>query len=324
MQKNPLPNVDMEFALDRASLMLSGENVGIVRAQVSSLSFNMQLFEDRSGKFALTLQDLSANNLTPGTPYPDLLLPAYSRSWEGDDMFLRVDAEIAKPVGNITVVQHFEVNVHPIQVCITQEVIMQLIGFFSPSAKVNGTKEEQREEVRSQFLQARTASNSSADGRVGSAIMKAVKGAGKAAAHPLSRGRTHRGDSDEEAMSSIRKPKGGALHNIAEDPSQWIAKLAALSESEEMPLFGSADELEQHLVSDPKNRAKSSILFKRIRLGAVEVLLTYKHKKNTAATPQFPTERGWFWLVLSLISFLGFLTGHITQWQQYDQHVHCQ
>ncbi|KAG7401009.1 hypothetical protein PHYBOEH_003599 [Phytophthora boehmeriae] len=285
-QKNSLPNVDIEFTLDRASLMLSGETAGIVRAQVSSLSFQMQLFEDRSGKFALTLQDLSANNLNPGTPYPDLLVPAYSRSWEGDDMFLRIDAEIAKPVGNITVVQHFEVNVHPIQVCITQEVIMQLIGFFSPSTKLNGTKEEQREEVRSQFLQARTASGSSSDGRVGSAILKVVKGAGKAAAHPLSRGRTHRGDSDEEAASSFRKSKAGTLHNIAEDPSQWIAKLAAsLSESEEASnIFGSPDELEQHVTFDPKSRAKNSILFKRIRLGAVEVLLTYKHKKSSTST----------------------------------------
>ncbi|KAG7389955.1 hypothetical protein PHYPSEUDO_009213 [Phytophthora pseudosyringae] len=292
---NPLPNVDLEFALDRASLTLSGEHVDIVRAQVGSLCFKIQLFEDHSGNFALTLQDLSVNNLSPGTPYPDLLLPVYSRSWEGDDMFLRVDAEIAKPVGGITVVQHFEVNVHPIQVCITQEVIMQLVTFFSPSDSANSTKEEQRAEVRSHFLQARTASSSTGDGRVGSAIIKAVKVAGKAAAHPLSLGRTHRGDSDEELLSSARKGKGGALHHIPEDPSQWIAKLVNLSASDELPLFNSSDEAEQHHaesaereMSEMKDRAKNSILFKRIRLGAVEIVLTYKNKKSNLGNSSTP------------------------------------
>eukprot|EP00644_Phytophthora_capsici_P012563 jgi/Phyca11/546925/estExt2_Genewise1Plus.C_PHYCAscaffold_230096 len=291
LNPSPLPNVDLEFALDRASLTLSGENVDILRAQVGSLCFKMQLLEDHSGNFALALQDLSVRNLSPGTPYPDMLLPVYSRSWEGDDMFLRIDAEIAKPVGGVTIVQHFEVNVHPIQVCITQEAIMQLVAFFSPSDRANSTKDEQREEVRSQFLQARTASSSVSEGRVGSAIIKAVKVAGKAAAHPLSLGRTHRGDSDEEAVSSGRKGKGGGLHHIAEDPAHWISKLSSLSESNDLPIFGSNDEADHHVeeqeISEMKDRAKNNILFKRIRLGAVEVVLTYKNKKNSlvSSTP---------------------------------------
>ncbi|ETM36159.1 hypothetical protein L914_17112 [Phytophthora nicotianae] len=289
LKPSPLPNLDLEFTLDRASLTLSGENVDIIRAQVGSLSFKMQLFEDHSGKFALTLQDLSVNNLSPVTPYPDLLLPVYSRSWEGDDMFFRIDAEIAKPVRGTTVVQHFEINVHPIQVCITQEVIMQLVAFFSPPDTSSSTKDVQREEVRSQFLQVRTSSSS--DGRVGSAIIKAVKVAGKAAAHPLSLGRTHR---DEDLLPSGRKTKGSTLHNIPEDPSQWIAKLANLSESNELPLFNSSDEAEQHTdsaerdINDTKDRAKNSILFKRIRLGAVEVVLTFKNKKSNLGNSSTP------------------------------------
>ncbi|KAF1772802.1 FMP27, C-terminal [Phytophthora cactorum] len=248
LKPGPLPNVDIEFTLDRASLTLSGENVDIVRAQVGSLSFKMQLFEDHSGKFALTLQDLSVNNLSPVTPYPDMLLSAYSRSWEGDDMFLRVDAEIAKPVE----------------------------GSLSSSIS------------RSTCIRF----SSTSDGRVGSAIIKAVKVAGKAAAHPLGLGRTHR---DEELLSSGRKAKGGTLHQVPEDPSQWIAKLANLSESNELPLFTSSDEAEQHHsesaereINDMKDRAKNSILFKRIRLGAVEVVLTYKNKKSNLGNSSTP------------------------------------
>ncbi|KAE9140068.1 hypothetical protein PF005_g755 [Phytophthora fragariae] len=295
LKPSPLPNVDLEFALDRASLTLSGDNVDILRAQMGSLCFKMQLFEDHSGNFALNLQDLSVSNLSPGTPYPDLLLPVYSRTWEGDDMFLRVDAEVAKPVGGITVVQHFEVNVHPIQVCITQEVIMQLVAFFSPSDTASVAKEEQRAEVRSQFLQARTAGSSGSDGSVGSAIIKAVMVAGKAAAHPLGLGRTHRGDCDEEFVPGDRKTKGGgSLHLIPEDPSQWIAKLANLSESNELPLFGSTDDTDQHHtesaereISEMKDRAKN-ILFKRIRLGAIEVVLTYKNKRSSLGNSSTP------------------------------------
>ncbi|KAF4038023.1 Golgi-body localization protein domain [Phytophthora infestans] len=288
LKPGPLLNLDIEFTLDRASLTLSGENVDIIRAQVGSLSFKMLLLEDHSGKFALTLQDLSVKNLSPATPYPDMLLPVYSQAWEGDDMFFRVDAEIAKPVGGITVVQHFEINVHPIQVCITQEVIMQLVTFFSPPDASNSTKDVQREEVRSQFLQVRTSSSSS-DGRVGSAIIKAVKVAGKAAAHPLSLGRTHR---DEELLSSGRKAKRGALHQVPEDPTQWIAKLANLSEGNELPFFNSTDEAEQHQSEsaerEVKDRAKNGILFKRIRLGAVEVVLTYRHKKSNLGNSSTP------------------------------------
>ncbi|RLN20521.1 hypothetical protein BBJ28_00004209 [Nothophytophthora sp. Chile5] len=287
-----LPNVDLDFVLERASLTLSGENVDIFRVQMDALGFKMQLFEDNSGKFALTLQHLSANNLSPGTPYPDLLLPAYSRSWEGDDMFLRVDAEIAKPVSGLTVVQHFEVNVHPIQVCITQEMILQLIAFFSPPITTSSSKAEQREEIRSQFLQARTSTGSAVDGRVGLAIKKAVKVAGKAAAHPLSLGRTHRGDSDEDMFPSGRKSSAdfglGQQTLVPDDPSQWIAKLVSLSEPDEQHSFGLGDEQEPRQTEREKEQAKGSILFKRIRLGAVEVVLTYKNKRSSSTQLHLP------------------------------------
>ncbi|RLN14675.1 hypothetical protein BBJ28_00000293 [Nothophytophthora sp. Chile5] len=283
------PNVDLDFVLQRASLTLSGENVDIFRVQMDALGFKMQLFEDNSGKFALTLQHLSANNLSPGTPYPDLLLPAYSRSWEGDDMFLRIDAEIAKPVSGLTVVQHFEVNVHPIQVCITQEMILQLIAFFSPPITASSFKAEQREEIRSQFLQARTSTGSAVDGRVGLAIKKAVKVAGKAAAHPLSLRRTHRGDSDEDILPSGRKSSAdfglGQQNVVPDDPSQWIAKLVSLSEPDEQHSFGLGDEQEPQQTEREKEQAKGSILFKRIRLGAVEVVLTYKNKRSSSTQP---------------------------------------
>ncbi|KAL7685201.1 hypothetical protein Plhal304r1_c032g0103921 [Plasmopara halstedii] len=274
-------DVDIELTLDRASLTLHGEFFDIVRTQLSSLSLQMQLFEDHSGKFTLCLQKFSIINLSPATPYPDLLLPTHSRSWAGDEVFLRINAEIAKPINNTTIIQHFEVNVHPIQVCITQEIILQLIAFFAPSDNTDNIKDEKREEVRSQFLQARTCSTS--DKRVGSAIFKAVKVAGKTVANPLNHGRASHGDSDEQIVPSCLNSKAETVGLVSKDPSQWIAQLVNLSPSHDLLPFTS-DDADQHapqILNDEKSdRVSSSTLFKRIRLGTVEVVLTYKNKKS--------------------------------------------
>ncbi|GAB9462890.1 Fmp27, c-terminal [Globisporangium polare] len=280
----PLPNVEMDFHLQSASLTLSGANMDIVRVSMSSLRFKMKQFEDQSGSFTLTLQDLSAQNLCPGTPYPDLLQSSStSNTWGGGNAFLRVDAEIAAPVGGITVVKHFEVNVHPIQVCITQEVILHLVAFFTSSGASSSTQEEKRDEVRSKFLQARPVGSSS-DGRVGSALKKAVKVAGKAA-NPLGLGKTHR-DDDRDANRRAR-----SFTTIQEEASAWVSKATANHANETQLLLGSEDDLPhgtdqandaaaEREISEMKERAKTNILFKRIRIGTVEVVVTYKNKKS--------------------------------------------
>lgn len=282
-KKQTLPNVELDFHLQSASLTLSGTNMDIVRVSMSSLRFKMKQFEDQSGSFTLTLQDLSTHNLCPGTPYPDLLQPSStSNTWGGGNAFLRVDAEIAAPVGGITVVKHFEVNVHPLQVCITQEVILQLVAFFSSSTAANSTLDEKRDEVRSRFLQARPAS-ASTDGLVGSALKKAVRVAGKAA-HPLGLGR-HRDDSDHSMAGRTR-----SLSLMHEEASMWMSKVGA-NEPNETQLLLRGDEDLPHAaeqtpdsadreISEMKDRAKTNILFKRIRIGTVEVVVTYKNKKS--------------------------------------------
>lgn len=282
----PLPNVEMDFHLQSASLTLSGTNMDIVRVSMSSLRFKMKQFEDHSGSFTLMLQDLSAQNLCPGTPYPDLLQPSStSNTWGGGNAFLRVDAEIGAPIGGITVVKHFEVNVHPLQVCITQEVILHLVAFFTSSGASSTTQEEKRDEVRSKFLQARPAGSSS-DGLVGTALKKAVKVAGKAA-NPLGLGKSHR-DDDRDANRRTR-----SFTTIQEEASMWVSKATANHANETQLLLGSEDDLPhsadqandvaaavERESSEMKDRAKTNILFKRIRIGTVEVVVTYKNKKS--------------------------------------------
>uniref|UniRef100_K3X257 Uncharacterized protein n=1 Tax=Globisporangium ultimum (strain ATCC 200006 / CBS 805.95 / DAOM BR144) TaxID=431595 RepID=K3X257_GLOUD len=287
-KKQPLPNVDLDFHLQSASLTLSGTNMDIARVSMSSLRFKMKQFEDQSGSFTLTLQYLSTHNLCPGTKYPDLLQPSStSNTWGGGNAFLRVDAEIAAPVGGITVVKHFEVNVHPLQVCITQEIILQLVSFFSSSAASNSTLDEKRDEIRSKFLQARPAS-SSGDGLLGSALKKAVKVAGNAA-HPLGLSR-HKDEVDHTSSSSARTRSMSLIH---EEASVWISRVITnTNEPNETQLLLRGDEDALHTgepiydpfaereISEMKDRAKTNILFKRIRIGTIEVVVTYKNKKS--------------------------------------------
>ncbi|KAF1329222.1 Fmp27, c-terminal, partial [Globisporangium splendens] len=287
-KKQPLPNVELDFHLQSASLTLSGTNMDIARVSMSSLRFKMEQFKDQSGSFTLTLQDLSTHNLCPGTKYPDLLQPSSaSNTWGGGNAFFRVDAEITAPVGGITVVKHFEVNVHPLQVCITQEVILRLVAFFSSHAASNSTMDEKRDEIRSKFLQARPASSPS-DGLVGSALKKAVKVAGKAA-HPLGLSR-HKEEADHTSSSSARTR---SLNLIHEEASAWISKaITNTSEPNETQLLLRGDEDALHAgdpihdssaereISEMKDRAKTNILFKRIRIGTIEVVVTYKNKKS--------------------------------------------
>lgn len=291
------PNTDFEFALERAVLALSSENADIVQVSLALLHLVTKQYEDRSGTCTLTLSELSARNLTPGTSFPDLL---QARSLGIDDMFLRMDAEMGTPVGGITIVKHFEVNVHPIQVCITQDIILQLVAYFSPTRAAVDTREDQkRRQVRSQFLTP-YGSGTSSDGFVGAAskIKKAVRVAGKAAAHPLSMGRSAAAceevESDDSGPAGHRRTSSRALQNLQDDAVEWMSKIAfepdansmqGGSRSEDNNAAASpqnVDTSSDRNASETKDRGKNNITFKRIRLGTVDVVVTYKNKKTAA------------------------------------------
>lgn len=282
----PRPNVELQFLLQMASLTLSGVNSDIIRLCMETLRFKMQQYEDQSGSFALILKNLTCANLCPATPYPDLLGPLNPTKERGRDIiFIRADAEIAAPVGGITVVQHLEVNTHPLQVCITQEVILQLVAFFTPPTTMNSPRqEEQRKEFRSQFLQRPDPSSYCNDGLVGTALKKAAKAAGKAA-QPLSLGLSrHREEHEEDG----RTRSGRFTHDSA---SAWTTKMLSHPPNNDTQLLLRSDEESQDAQADAqqsnsneinemKDRASNNILFKRIRLGMIEVVVTYKNKKS--------------------------------------------
>lgn len=316
------PNIEFEASLDRAELTLSGENADILNAAARTLQFSMTQYEDRSGAFTLTLRELTARNLTPGTAYPELLQPAHSRSWGSDNLFLRVDAELGKPVDCTTLVKHFEVNVHPIQVCITQDIILQLIAFFAPptTATASDAREEdqRRRRVRSQFLQPGSASCGSPSERLmggaASKLKRAVRVAGKAATYPrhlaaragTSIASREREDSAGDGVVRNARAPSNALQTLHDDAVEWVPKVACDFEGGAQGEVGSNQDtltpvctIDQDASSlldatPPKDKATKLITFKRIRFGTLEVLVTYKHKKVAVGQqhPQSPTGAG--------------------------------
>lgn len=319
------PNVEFEFSLKRVELTLSGENADILNAAASTLQFSMKQYEDGSGAFALTLRELTARNLTPGTAYPELLQPAYSRSGGSYNLFLRVDAEQRRPVSGTTVIKHFEVNVHPIQVCITQDIILQLIAFFAPPSTATATdareEDQQRRQVRSQFLQPNGAHSSGSCGSPSERLMggaasklkRAVRVAGKAATYPrhlAARAGTNiafreREESTGDDLVRNARASSNVLQTLQGDAVEWMSKIACDPDCSAPCAMGTRQEtVASTYLSDQeapsaidasaaKDNGKKLIAFKRIRFGTLEVLVTYKNEKTAVGQhPQSPTAAG--------------------------------
>ncbi|CAK4142550.1 unnamed protein product, partial [Aphanomyces euteiches] len=148
------PTVELHFVLERASLCLKSPSFDILRLETQDVECTFAHYEDQSGTMTCKVHSLSAVNLMPQTPLPDLVIPVESRNIQFVDkgVIIRVDAEMAPPVGGITVVQHFEINVLPLQVCITYELVMQLYAFLSNPSTPSPSIHKQEEKVRNQFL----------------------------------------------------------------------------------------------------------------------------------------------------------------------------
>ncbi|KAF0689550.1 Aste57867_19007 [Aphanomyces stellatus] len=154
-QKQVHPTVELHFVLERASLLLKSPSFDILKVETHHVECCVAHYEDQSGTLSCKLKTLSAVNLMPQTPLPDLVLPAPKQDdvqFVDEGVIIRVDAEMAAPVGGITVVQHFEINVRPLQVCITYELIMQLYAFLSSPATQSLSIHKQEEKIRNQFL----------------------------------------------------------------------------------------------------------------------------------------------------------------------------
>ncbi|OQS07364.1 hypothetical protein THRCLA_00623 [Thraustotheca clavata] len=176
------PTIELSFVLSTATVLLRSSSCDILRIVNDGLALTITQFEDQSGNISCKIASLSATNLLPQTAYPELLNRAPSTpisiSFENlvdMDTMIRIDAEIAAPVGGITVIQHFEVNVQPLQVCLTYDLITQCATFFSARGPSSSRRNEE-DEIRNQFLAPATSlSNSSVLRPFRKAISKSIE-----------------------------------------------------------------------------------------------------------------------------------------------------
>ncbi|KDO24329.1 hypothetical protein SPRG_10404 [Saprolegnia parasitica CBS 223.65] len=215
------PTIELSFHLARATLLLRSPSVSLLQVVHTGLVLSFSQFEDQSGTLSCTIAGLSAANLLPQTPYPELLGRAATTSTDhllDTDTIVRIDAEMATPIGGITVLQHFEVNVQPLQVCLTYDLIVQLAAFFGGD---RGRRDDAEAEIRHQFL-------------------------------------------PPSIMRPFQKPRKSMAETVK---TEWV------------------DDQERE-VAEMTDRATKNMTFKHIRLGTIQILLSYKSGKSVTQPQQ--------------------------------------
>lgn len=142
-----IPSVDIKVNIEVVNIALGVPSDPVVEFCIKKSSLSIQNFKDASGSIMFQVENIDGMNLmNPSQPYSMI------HADPGNvvhSMIVAVD--IAAPVGGIRVVQHFEVNVSPLQISLTHELISALKSIFiipKTSTKVNAHTEN----VKQTFL----------------------------------------------------------------------------------------------------------------------------------------------------------------------------
>jgi len=186
--------------------------------------------------------------------------------WTGqrNDHMIRAHARMGAPVGGIVLLRHFEVNVCPLVVCLSHNVITQLIEFIAPTTKSYATAVETTEKDRkAEFLStppaARSATNVGSRGKAAKSLLKKLGGKGLGTA------------SSSSDLPSTRNSEGARARESTgkslEDENKADTDVEVM-----------------------RNRAAINVTFKHIRLGEINVFVSYRGKG--APVPGFTGQQG--------------------------------
>ncbi|CAI8057604.1 Protein KIAA0100 [Geodia barretti] len=141
----PEPVQRIEIWLDDAHWWLTQKDgqLEIADISINNFSYNRVSFSDDSGEHRLELGSFLVHNLTPNTPaiYQQVLVPydPKSRRLRVDrNICLRVYCRDKARVAGITVREHLEVNVVPLQVSLTAKFFQTMQDFFFPKTEGDG------------------------------------------------------------------------------------------------------------------------------------------------------------------------------------------
>nr|CCA22500.1 conserved hypothetical protein [Albugo laibachii Nc14] len=287
-EKSKRSSTKVEFVLHSSIIRLGAIHADILQMRLNEVVFTLKQQKDKSGACSLRIENFSCWNLSPGTCYPEMLLPTSNTTCVGeDDFFLRLDAEITRPCGELGVIQHFEVNVHPVQLCITQDLILQLSSYFSSSTETTTSQvaKKNAQHIRSQFLTLDAQSQGSCVNErlgVGTALRKAAQIASRSAPYTWASGIQIRNSTD------VLRPRDWKEYITSSNRKE--SHIESLNDSK-----SAVEDDEESL--DPGVRARDlsecrKFLFKHIRIGTIEAFVTYKNKDNASSQQSLEEMRG--------------------------------
>ncbi|GAN03499.1 conserved hypothetical protein [Mucor ambiguus] len=145
----PKTNLKFVFCAEKMEWeMLSKGEVPLCECALTNFTFNFVSKEDHSSTNTLEVDILQVKNLSPSPVFVDVLGPYFDSRKPYDfsrHKMLRCYFVSLAPVGGIPVIQHLEINLHPMRVQMTYSFGRQLAFYLFPPEKQTSSNNKQLE-----------------------------------------------------------------------------------------------------------------------------------------------------------------------------------
>ncbi|XP_015238967.1 PREDICTED: protein KIAA0100 homolog isoform X2 [Cyprinodon variegatus] len=126
---------EIYFAQARWCLTEEDGQLGIAELELQRFMYSKLNKSDDTAEHLLELGWFTMNNLLPNAAYKVVLRPQ-SNCQSGRQFALRIFSKVRPPVGGISVKEHFEVNVVPLNIQLMYQFFKRMMGFFFPGRNV--------------------------------------------------------------------------------------------------------------------------------------------------------------------------------------------